>query len=229
MWVPSLVSLQAMAENNTFADIDLASATERQELTNDNFNEEINPFFGANVGYGIVFPHAIYTGLEFFVDSRKQDSEGRFLLVQQDTIGVDFSLNNTVTLEEQGLDYGFRLRPGYIIDDRFIVNAVVGYVRTQFKVSSTTLYNNRATSDAGLADLSKVESDSGIQLGAGVEYRCSGSFSVRAEYYYTAYDTISVEGAASIVGAQVGDNIENKTNVTPKYQTVLMGVNYYFT
>jgi len=216
-------------DNLTTANVDLATAAERDLITNNNLNEKIHSIISVNFGYGFVIGQRAYLGLEAFSDFRQQNSIGQASLEQQDAAGIDFLIDNKVQLQSTGVEYGFKIRPGFLFTPKTLMYLVIGFIRTKFEIDSTTVYNNRATADAGTADLNAVHTDSGIQIGIGLEYLLIPRLSLRFQYVYTGYSAINLEGAANIVGAQIGDDVSNATFVTPRNQSLMFGLEYYFT
>ena len=221
------------SRNFTTSDVDLvnggAGNPNSIELFNNNLNEKLQPQFGMNIGYGIAFSARVYTGAEFFVDTRRQNAEGSIAFNRSNNGGLVFSVKNDVTVKDTGAEYGVRLRPGYLFTPRFLLYAVIGYIRTKFNVISETDYNRPAGNDRGTSTLDITKSDSGIEAGLGVEYSLGPRFSIRGEYVFTGYEPIDLNGTAPITGAQAGDNIVNRTSVTPKNQKFLISFQYFFT
>ena len=215
-------------ENHTMAEVDLASAAERDEVINNNLNEALHPVFGLNFGWGYVVRKYFYAGFEVFSDFRRQRSQGTFDLQQQDAAGLDFQIKNIVTLRTTGLEYGVRLRPGYLFARKTMVYLVVGWIRTRFSISSITDYFARVTANSGSAIVQASRGISGIEVGFGLEHAFTQSVSLRAQYLYTGYSTIRLEGRGNIVGAQAQDDVINVTNLTPRTQSLVLSVNFHF-
>lgn len=215
-------------ENHTMAEVDLASVAERDEVINNNLNEELHPVFGLDFGWGYVVHKYFYAGFEVFSDFRRQRSQGTFDLQQQDAAGLDFQIKNAVTLQTTGLEYGVRLRPGYLFARKTMMYLVVGWIRTRFSISSITDYFARVTADSGSAIVQASRGTSGIEVGFGIEHAFTQSVSLRAQYLYTGYSTIRLEGRGNIVGAQAQDDVINVTNLTPKKQSIVVSVNFHF-
>ena len=222
---------QGNADHITSTKVDLPSANETLTLMNKNLEEKINPIFSLNTGLSVRIARVGYIAFEVFADLRKQHSVGQAFAEQEDLAGIDFVYNNEVTLATSGIEYGFRLRPGYFLSQRSLLYLLIGYIRTKFDLTSHITYNNRSTADTidgGGIDFTSINNDSGIQLGIGLEYLFARCASFRVQYLYAGYSVIRGNSSAPIIGAQVTDTAESATKVAPKFQNISIGLEYHF-
>ncbi len=92
------------------------------------------------------------------------------------------AISNTVTRYiRQTYSYGLGVLPGFIINDGAIVFARVGAVRSHFQVrdSSPSL------------TVSNAPTQTGAQVGAGIQMAISQGFDLRGEYVYSTYNSYS--------------------------------------
>ncbi len=216
------------SSNSTTSTIDLATANEQLIVINNNLNEQLYPVFGMNLGYGLAFGSHYYAGLEVFGNLRRENTQGRVVAEQQDVQGIDFIVDNQVVLKSTGIEYGARFRPGYFVGSKTLMYAMIGFIRSRFDLDLITIYNNRAAADSGTSDLIAQQTHSGLQLGIGFEHSFAPHFSLRAEYIYTGYSNLQINGESPIAGAQAGDTVTNSTNINPRNQSIIISFEYHF-
>lgn len=141
-------------------------------------------------GYGWLFNDHYYLGGEVF--GSISSTQGEFDV--NDVVGgVLLNLSNTYRMRGS---IGVAVLPGMKLSDSTLGYLRVGYVNSQFRLNTSTI---PALGETTFDEAVNFRKNKGaVQLGLGVESMVTNNVSVRAEYDYNRYGTIS-RGAASAV------------------------------
>lgn len=191
--------------------------------TNDTDGRSLDGYGGIQGGWGKVFNHQWYLGIQGFgewgTNSDTSNNTTSVLPVQVGILGNLITINNvpvatnstTVKVEN---DYGVAAKLGYLVTPRTMVYGKIGASWAEIKVSNTTtLQNDLSVNAAGfqLLDVntfstaSNSDSDTkvGLLLGIGFEqFVYQDMVSINVEYDYVNYGSVDT-GTSTLVGNTV--------------------------
>jgi opacity protein-like surface antigen len=197
------------------------------------------------VGYGYNF-HPFYLGTEIFADLSQyqmaSSGVGGGSLLDNTTLQPDlvFQSNVNVTTKLNPFEFGADLRPGWLLTANTLLYGRVGAACNKLSLDSdaTTaisfLSPGLTPETLSLAlPLSSSVNRIALRLGGGIEQRLNKYLSIRADYIYTDYGSISVNGStsATLNSVNVGPlatDLSNSTSVKVINNTVMLGLSYYF-
>ena len=186
---------------------------------------------GLHLGYGHVF-NRFYLGAEANGDFQTVSVNSHSINSITSSGSVsDVMLPNTTFTGRLTNAYGLTLRPGYLLSPTVMVYLKGGVEGTHLKGSSTTFYPNAA----GVSVLSTTASGSknvvGWLAGFGIEKRAANHFGFRAEDLISGYGGVN---ATTIVNGNATSfpstayTVNNSTHITPFTNTIMIGVDYFF-
>lgn len=147
-----------------YSEFNSEAETTGEEFEGDSFDG------GIIAGASYEWPSRFYLGLEGAYNFANADDT-------EDVGGTDVDI-------EREDSWSVTLRPGYRVNDPWLVYGIVGFSRTDFEGSVPGYEGDDAD---------------GLSLGAGAEYTINNNWGIRGEYIYTDYD--DVQG--------FDDNVEN--------------------
>lgn len=141
-----------------------------QDANNVNYGAGSHGVIGTLLAGYALNADRFYLGLEGFITEASNKS------------GTKRINNGTVSrYVRQTYGYGFGVLPGYMITDGAIVYARGGAVRSHFQVRDTSVGRN----------VSNAPTQTGVQVGCGVQVAVAPNFDLRGEYAYTSYRSYS--------------------------------------
>jgi opacity protein-like surface antigen len=137
----------------------------------------------------------------------------------------------------QGSEVDVDIKPGYIVNDNFLIYARIGAAFNRLKMeSSGDWYETSINQDVDFAS-EAYDSNStsknvvGIRLGAGMEYLVTEHFGISVDYLYTDYGTVHSSVSASDIDEGFYQHISNGSNYSEVHvttQTAMLGLLYHF-
>ncbi|MDR3435308.1 outer membrane beta-barrel protein [Telmatospirillum sp.] len=128
-------------------------------------------------GYGMLFKDTIYLGAEMFGTFGNRDYS-----YKETDPSAPYKEKNKF-----GNQWGFNVRPGYLINDKALIYGLLGYERVSMSSSSTS-------ADAASYD----KTNNAFQLGVGTEITVNGPLAMRIDYAHTFIPDITVTNSIGI-------------------------------
>ncbi|MFN7096267.1 MAG: outer membrane protein [Gammaproteobacteria bacterium] len=192
----------------------------------DSHASNLSGFFGGHVGVGHVFKR-FYLGLEANGDLGSVNTTNYAPPTNQ-TGDLTTSIKDDASIKN---NYGVTLRPGFLITPSFLVYAQVGAENAQIYTNTTTTYENVPTQSGAVYSIQSKTNDTelGYRVGLGIEEHASKHLSVRLEYLFTDFGSVSSNNSAPITGHLVlpTSSISESTHFSPFMHSVMLGVSYY--
>lgn len=224
--------------HNTFvqADISGSNTTELQYSAFD--NDGVRPVNGIHAGFEGQVRH-VYMQVEAFLNLQSEQQYASAQVKDQITQGngdvITSALSNSINANFSNVGYGLDLRPGFLINDDWLVHGVLGVASTKVDVHSSTIFALTEVNDEGVAvsspDIGEVNITDkvhiiGPRFGLGVQHFVSDHMSVGLEYVYTAYGDKDISGKSLVFGANSGDEITSHNRLDFSTHQVFLRAEY---
>jgi outer membrane immunogenic protein len=127
-----------------------------------------------------------------------------------------------------------RPRIGWLIQPQLLVYATGGLALTSLKVGNNVSDNCAAVVLCGLPDLvgasSASETRTGYAVGAGGEWAFNPHWSVKGEYLYVNFGSVSTTLTTNLAGSQFPNTVPNTMTTSAKLSASIarVGLNYKF-
>ena len=147
-------------------------------------------------GYGFLW-HQLYLGGEAFVQFNdcelKSHNSGGFY----DGFPEVHILDSQTHLRINSVQYGVDFRPGWTITPRTLLYGRVGVGVAKLKYTTTNSFTLVDGNDQGFVSLTLHDDKTraALRLGGGLEYQLSSNLTLRADYIYTNYGSVHVQGS----------------------------------
>lgn len=186
----------------------------------------LSGFIGGQAGVGHVFKR-FYLGLEANGDWGSVNTTN-YAPPSNQTGDLTTSIKDEASIKN---NYGLTLRPGFLITPSLMLYAQLGVENAQIDTNTTTTYENVPTQSNSVYSIESKTDDNqlGFRAGIGIEEHASEHLSVRVEYLFTDFGTVSSSNTAPITGHLLlpTSNIEESTQFSPYLHSVMLGVSYY--
>lgn len=187
---------------------------------------------GLHLGYGHVFNHLFYLGAEINGDLQTVSVNSHGIV--QGGSSAETGANNTFTGRLTNA-YGITLRPGYLLTPTLMVYLKGGVQATHLQGSSTTGYDPTSPVPAPPVFSTTVSGSKNVVgwlAGFGIEKRAANHFGFRAEDLISGYGGMnaSLSQTGTLGSGFTGHSyaLTNSTHITPFANTIMVGVDYFF-
>lgn len=174
---------------------------------------------GLYTGYG----HNIgrfYLGAELF--GTLENTAGRSEFTSTELTGAQKITNIMNTSLEN--EYGIGIKPGVLLTSNVLLYGLIGVTRARFKINS--FMDDTTAGVTSRADVTASKNVTGVRVGIGMATQIAHNLSFNINYFYTNYQPLSI-GSMISFGAGGGSIFVNNTRVSPRMETLLVGLSYY--
>lgn len=154
-------------------------------------------------GYGFAWQQ-LSLSAEIFLELQHY-KETQYTSVNGNTsfFGLTYNTYNITTVQIKPWHSGLDFRPGFILNPASLIYARVGFSFNNVKLTSRT---NFYTADPRIGEtnlqkflLSKNRNKVALRLGAGLEEHVTDELSIRADYVFTDYGRLSLDGTSGVL------------------------------
>ncbi len=182
-------------------------------------------------GYGAQF-YSLYLGGEIFAQFNSCELKARTSGGFTDGFPENNTNHSSSHLKVSSVQYGFDFRPGWIMTPFTLLYGRIGVGRAQLSSKTDDSFFVIEGADVGTLplELSAHRTRATLRLGGGVEYHLTPHLTMRADYTFTDYGSIAVEGRASgLTSEGTSFTLDDHRRVKHLQQHALMlGLSYYF-
>ncbi len=184
-----------------------------------------------SVGYGYAWSW-LYMGLEGFVDASSYEVNSNNERWNSIANNIYLQATTKISSALSDIQFGMDFRPGFLMTSSSLLYARIG---TAFSNMSLTANHFNTISAGGGGSMqsfplsisqSTNKETLALRLGGGFEQSISANVSLRADYIWTDYGSLSTQGFNSSQGGTF--TISNQSQVKTTNNTVTLGMNYYF-
>lgn len=193
-------------------------------------------------GYGYAWG-GFYLGGEVFVNAAnyqmKNSVQANLSQNLFNIILLNANVNAVSKTEVSPIQYGLHLRPGYLITPTTLLFALIGtsfaQVTSKVSASATASVTNNLIQNLAppiftfptAINVSKRERRAALQLGGGMEQRIYDRWSIRADYIYTYYGTVTMSANQTLAFGSGSINLSANHQVKVSDNAVTLGLMYY--
>lgn len=192
----------------------------------DSSASNLSGFLGGYLGLGHVY-HRFYLGLEANGDFGSVDTTN-YAPPSNQAGDLTTNIKEEASIKNP---YGITLRPGYLLTPTLLLYAQLGVEKAQINTNSLTTFQNVPTQSGTVYTIQSSTNDSqlGYRAGIGIEDHPSEHFSVRVEYLFTDFGTISSSNEAPVTGRLIlpTSSMTQSSDFSPFLHSILLGVSYY--
>ena len=154
-------------------------------VSDEGVSASINPPINAKGWNGELFAgfgaylQSLYLGAEIMANDSNVDANYSFTAADDEGT-TSYNVNTKARYS-----YGVGLIPGVRVNDAALLYGRVGYIRTSLRTTES------ATAPTGSENITKTKWGNGFNYGLGIETAVARNVSIRAEYTYTSYNTMT--------------------------------------
>ncbi|NNM59093.1 MAG: outer membrane beta-barrel protein [Legionellales bacterium] len=186
----------------------------------------LSGFLGGHLGVGHVF-NRFYLGLEANGDFGEVDTTN-YAPPTNATGDLTTNIKEDASIKNP---YGITLRPGYLLTPSLLLYAQLGVEKAQINTNTLTTFENVPTQSDNVYTIQSGSNGSqlGYRAGIGIEDHPSEHLSVRVEYLFTDFGSVSSENEIPVTGHLIlpTSAMNQSANFTTYFHSVLLGVSYY--
>jgi opacity protein-like surface antigen len=192
----------------------------------DSHASNLSGFIGGHIGVGHVYKR-VYLGIEANGDFGSVNTSN-YAPPSNQTGDLTTSIKDDASIKN---NYGITLRPGFLITPSLLLYAQLGAEKAQINTNTTTTFENVPGQTGTVYSIESQTSDNqlGYRAGLGIEEHATNHLSVRVEYLFTDFGTVSSSNSAPVTGHLVlsTSSISESTHFSPYMHSVMLGVSYY--
>lgn len=179
-----------------------------------------------------LFNLKLFTGLELF--AQHSPYVGKLTnrkLFQSGFNPTLFSANTTVmsATKIRPWQYGAQIRPGILLSPSTLLFGTIGASVAKLSCHYDATFSNSVTGDSLNLDLDSRKTRCVLRAGGGLEYVLRFKWHIRADYIYTNYRAIPLNGSRSFnFGPPIGTaSIVSDSKIHFKDHAITIGLNRY--